>query len=126
MGQEYGVREFNIDSSYGSATCDLLKANNFTGVNEVFFGEKASNQEIYINKRAEMYDRLSYFINRGKCRIPKGKEVLEDLAMIPEIITAPSSGRLQVESKDKIRKAHNNKSPDIVDAMALTFYIEDP
>lgn len=140
LATKNNVEEINVDASFGSTACDLLKYKGHGNVNAVHFSEPASDI-LYLNKRAEMYGRLAFWINRGDCRIPtygtlykfpgdsypetiSGEEVLRDLGMIPDFLPS-DAGKLKIRPKELIIKEFR-KSPDIVDAMALSFYNENP
>lgn len=80
--------------------------------------ESAIEDEKYANKRAEVWAQLKKWLESWPCSLPEGDEWLADL-------TAPgysydSSGRLRLESKEQMKK-RGDKSPDIGDALALTF-----
>ena len=107
-------------SSWGSV--DRLKELGYGQiVRGIGFQTKATEEDVYANKRAEMWGLLKDFIHKedGEVSIPDSDEVQTDLSSMPkEIIT--SSGKTQMVAKEKIKK-DLGMSPDIGDAMALTF-----
>lgn len=83
----------------------------------VDFGSKAIESNRFVNRRAEMWWKMSDWVRNGGC-IPDDSELVGEL-------TAPtykydSGGRLQLESKADM-KVRGVPSPDIADALALTF-----
>jgi hypothetical protein len=81
-------------------------------------GEGAADGERYSNKRAEVWGEMKKWLEAKPVSLPDSDEWLADL-------TAPgytydSSGRLKIESKEAMRK-RGEKSPDLGDALALTF-----
>lgn len=118
------VRVFIDVGGCGAGVFDVLVNNGFAmevvGVN---FGERAENPDRYVNRRAEMWDRVREWLNSPiGVRIPKIEGIVEDL-------TAPFKmydglGRLQLEPKAEIKK-RLGKSPDIGDAVALTFAVKN-
>ena len=86
-----------------------------SGINS---GEKAIEYDKYANKRAEMWGIMRQWLESEPCDIPDEDEILMDL-------TCPSykydsNTRLLLEKKEDIKKS-GRKSPDIGDALALTF-----
>lgn len=108
-----------IDVAVGYGTLDRLHELGFTEqVIGVHFGSKAS-EAIYLNKRVEMAFALRDWLAEGGKRIPDDEEVELDLCAVPDHKES-SSGLLQLESKDKIKKDFG-KSTDIFDSIMLTF-----
>src|SRR5690606_8800789 len=70
------------------------------------------------NRRAEMWWQLASWIKQGGC-LPNMPDLLIDLTA-PTFTHKNAAGRLQLESKDDMRK-RGLKSPDIADGYALTF-----
>lgn len=80
--------------------------------------ERARNNEIYENKRAEMWWLMQEWFSDFPCRIPNDSALISD-------VTGPqpdvhSSGRKLLESKKNMAK-RGIRSPDGGDALALTF-----
>lgn len=103
----------------GAGVYDRLRELGFNQVvTAVNFGQKADNGDRYANKRAEMWDRMKEWLNNGPVKI-------EDIDTLHSDIQAPeysfdSSSRLLLEKKESIKK-RLGKSPDLGDALALTF-----
>ncbi|MDD4519886.1 MAG: phage terminase large subunit [Alphaproteobacteria bacterium] len=104
----------------GAGVYDILNDRGFSeivvGIN---FGAKAIQKDRYVNKRAEMWDGIRLWLS-GKLPV----ELLEHEGVLSDLISVQkkydSYGRLQLESKDELKKRLGH-SPDIGDALALTF-----
>lgn len=74
----------------------------------------------YKNRRAEMWLEMAEWVKRGGC-LPKMPELVGEL-------TSPTytfvGGKFQLEDKDQV-KARLGRSPDLADALALTFAVPD-
>jgi len=104
----------------GRAIVDRLVELGFSRyVTGIHFGSKPSDPVQYLNKRAEMWCEMRDWIKEGDCSIPDDDEIQADLTCVP-MYKITSSSRIQLVSKDKIKQDYG-KSPDIGDAMALTF-----
>jgi hypothetical protein len=83
-------------------------------------GESPAINPRYFNRRTEMWLEMAEWVKRGGA-LPNIPE------LVPEL-TAPTytflNGKFQLEPKDQIKKRLGN-SPDIADALALTFAIPD-
>jgi len=90
-------------------------------VQSIPFKMGAIDDETYANKRAEIWSLMRDFIHRedGEVSIPDSDEVQTDLASMPKN-KVNSSGQTIMVAKDTIREKYG-MSPDIGDAMALTF-----
>ena len=111
--------EFVDDTGHwGHGVLDGLLASGYSPIGIMFHG-KAINPR-YANKRAEMWFELAEWIKRGGA-IPNIPE------LVPEL-TAPTytlnQGKIQLEDKDQIKK-RIGRSPDLGDALALTFAYPD-
>lgn len=99
---------------WGHGVIDNLLAGGIDAVGIQFHG-KAIHQQ-YANRRAEMWISMAEWIKRGGS-IPKIPELISEL-------TAPTytlvNGKFLLEDKDQIKK-RLGKSPDLADALALTF-----
>ena len=114
------IKEFKpdavmIDGGRGEGVIDRLRQLNFD-VNEVNFGSSPLNPR-YKNKRAEMWDNLANFLKDGG-GLPKSSRLGADL--IVPTYHFDSANRMALESKDHI-KERGMPSPDLADALALTF-----
>lgn len=93
-------------------------------ITEVPFGGKAAKEELYINKRTEMWFKMRDWINAGGA-------IHDELTLKQELATPvyefDARGRYKLESKDDIReRLPEAGSPDIGDALALTFAADLP
>ena len=84
---------------------------------EIGFGCKASDELHYINKRSEMWGNMNDWLKSGGC-IPDDNELRDDL--IGPQYGFDARERIQLERK-KDMKTRGLASPDIGDALALTF-----
>lgn len=106
-----------IDSTggYGAGVASIMRLRGYQ-LEEINFGSKATNDD-YANKRAEMYANLKEWISR-EVSIPDDTLLEQDL--LSTGFKHNISGQLQMESKAEIKK-RLSRSPDIADAVALTF-----
>lgn len=99
---------------YGSGVVDSLRIAGHSPY-EINFAGKASTTE-YVNIRAEMWFRMAEWV--------KGGGSLPNDARLKKELCAPmyffNKGKFQLEAKDQIKK-RLGFSPDIADALALTF-----
>ena len=108
----------------GAGVYDVLVSNGFADVLvAVNFGQKAENPERYVNRRAEMWDRVNKWLKSDVgVKLPKIEGIVEDLTAPQKFFD--SVGRLQLEAKADIKKRIGH-STDIGDALALTFAINN-
>lgn len=120
----------NIDvGGLGAGVYDRLRELGFSQVNPVNFGSSPvglgpTGDELYENRRAEMWDVMRDWFND-----PAGVQIPDDDAIHADL-TSPiwgagetrhkSNNELIISPKDKIRE-RMGFSPDLGDAMALTF-----
>lgn len=103
---------------YGSGVVDSIKQ---SGENpyEIHFSSKATDSR-YLNKRAEMWFRMKDWLESGGA--------LPNIPGLAKELAAPmyyfQNGKFQLEPKEQIKK-RLGFSPDIADALALTFAIEE-
>ncbi len=85
----------------------------------VVFSDKAIKPQYY-NRRAEMWFEMADAIKKG-LRLPNMRELIGEL-------TTPTytmdRGKIRLEEKDQIKK-RLGKSPDLADALALTFALPE-
>ena len=105
----YGCRDRLAEMGYGAKTLDI------------HFGSTPLMPELYRNKRAQMYGFLKDWFEEGGVSIPDDDLFVRDLLMIPGFELSTSRGLLTLPSKDQIKKDNDGISPDISDALALTF-----
>jgi len=78
----------------------------------------ADNSDKYVNKRAEMYDRLREAFEKGLISIPDDRDLKDQLGAIRcEYVKS----KLKIQDKRTIKKTLGH-SPDEADALAMTFY----
>lgn len=111
--------EFVDDTGHwGHGVIDNLIAAGYSPLGIQFHGAPIDPR--YRNRRAEMWCEMAEWIRRGGA-IPAMPELAKEL-------TAPTytfvNGKIQLEEKDQIKK-RIGKSPDLADALALTFSMPD-
>lgn len=84
----------------------------------VNFGERATDSELYENKRAECWWRMKEWVEDHPNRLPNDAALIADL-IAPQPMVTSKSKRL-LESKKDMRK-RGIRSPDGGDALAVTF-----
>lgn len=104
----------------GAGVYDRLEEKGFNSIDSNA-SMKADSNDIYVNKRAEMYFLLRDFIRKGG-KIPNDKELKEELLAI-RYIYSKVSGKIQIQSKDEIKDLIG-RSPDKADSVALHFFSE--
>jgi hypothetical protein len=104
-----------VDAGNGAGVIDRLRQLHHEVVEVHFSG--APSQARYLNKRAEMWFELRDWLRAGGA-IPDLVDLKQDLAA-PTYRFTPAD-KIQLESKDDI-KARGLPSPDLGDALALTF-----
>ena len=105
-----------IDAGCGGGVIDRLRQLGFT-VTEVSFGAAPISAGQYTNKRAEMWGKMAEWI-KTLGQLPLNAELKADLCQVTYDYDV--AGRLRLEAKEKL-KARCGKSPDLADALALTF-----
>jgi len=105
-----------IDSGRGEGVIDRLRQMGFN-VMEVNFGARAVDPTRWANKRTEMWDRTREWLENGGA-IPNDSELKGELAA--PTYSFDASGRKVLEPKEKM-KERGLRSPDLADALALTF-----
>lgn len=113
--EEWRPEAVFIDAGNGAGVIDRLRQLHFD-VAEVNFGGIPSHPR-YMNKRAEMWFEMRDWLLAGGA-IPNDSDLLQDLCAPTFKFTV--ADKIQLESKDDI-KARIKASPDLGDALALTF-----
>lgn len=117
----YQAMKCFIDTGYGYGTIDRLRELGFREyVTGVHFGSKSVQPDTYANKRAEMADSVLEWFTEGGVNIPDDDEFHMDMLAVPPVAPKGSRGVLALPPKDEIIKLFG-KSPDIFDALMLTF-----
>ena len=105
-----------VDSGRGEGVIDRCRQLGYD-VTEVPFGGRATKDKRYVNRRTEMWDNMRAWLQAGGA-LPDMPELKTEL-VTPEY-GFDAANRMKLESKEKI-KERLGKSPDIADALALTF-----
>lgn len=98
----------------GAPIYDRLRERGYRMVEAINFQERPDDVERYANKRAEIYDRIKQWLNAPPCQLPDNEQLKSELTMSE--YTTNSSGKLLLKPKKDLPK-----SPNLADAMALTF-----
>ena len=108
----------DVGGSHGVA--DRLIELNYQDVYKINFGSSPIQSDLYVNKRVEMWDSMRRWLEDWPCMIPADDVLMSDLSAPG--FTYDSSRRKVLESKEKMRE-RGVPSPDLGDALALTFAI---
>lgn len=107
----------------GAGIVDRLKEIGYDMVEGVNVARSANDKDKFRNLRAELWhDMREWLTQELPVQVPDSDELLGDLTSLG--YKYDSSARLQIESKDDLRK-RGMKSPDTADSLALTFYVGD-
>jgi hypothetical protein len=107
-----------IDAGAGAGVIDRLRQLEYDVV-EVPFGGKAIAETQFVNRRAEMWWGIKEWIEQGGA-IPNDPALKQELAT--PTYWYDGAGRRVLESKDDIKqRLQGGGSPDLADALALTF-----
>lgn len=115
-----------IDYGHGTGVYDILNSHGYSSIVElVQFGSSAYDSKKYMNRRAEMFDKMrSWYMQAGGVFI-KDQEFIEefvrDISIIPDLKVSDSTGRYSLEKKENIVKGTEIHSTDFADSLALTF-----
>lgn len=104
-----------VDAGAGAGVIDRVRQLGCT-VTEVAFGGRALSEK-YRNRRAEMWIEMAAWLRSGG-QIPNHATLKADLSAATYLFD--TSGKMVLESKEKI-KERLGRSPDLADALALTF-----
>lgn len=120
--EEYKAEACFIDPGCGWGTIDILHRRRYADkVFAVPFNSRPINKKMYSNKRTEIYGTMrDWFMQPGGVRIPDSDMVVRDLGVTPDF-TRNAAQQWVMAPKDEIKKINSGKSPDISDAIALTF-----
>lgn len=106
-----------IDAGQGAGVIDVLRSLGHD-VLEVPFGGAPLQAGRYRNKRAELWGEMAEWLKQGGALPDKETALASELASA--VYDFDEAGKMRLEAKDKI-KARLGKSPDLADALALTF-----
>ena len=113
---EHNPEAVFIDVGGGQGIIDRLRQLGHR-VTEVNFGSKADDP-LYANKRAEMWDRVRQWLDAGGALPLSLPDLKTDLCA--PTYKYDAANRLLLEAKDDLKK-RGLRSPDLADALALTF-----
>jgi hypothetical protein len=118
----YGSEMEFIDGTggWGAGVVDALRVMGQNPI-EVNFASKAMDPTRFANRRAEMYWRMAEWVKSGGCLVPN-PDLARELSNIKYSING--KGLILLEPKELI-KERIGESPDIADALALTFALPD-
>ncbi len=107
---------FVDDVGLGAGVVDIMRGKGFdvTGVNG---GARPADESMFFNKRAEMWWKVREWLESGGA-LPEDHELREELAA--PTYTYDAANRIKLEKKEDM-KDRGLRSPDIADALALTF-----
>jgi hypothetical protein len=106
-----------VDAGAGAGIIDRLRQLGYDVI-EVPFSGRAGRDDLFVNKRAEMWWAMKEWIHSGGV-IPDNIALKQELATPTYKYT--QQGKRQLESKDQIKERLMGASPDRADALALTF-----
>ena len=112
---ENGPDAVFVDAGAGAGVIDRVRQLGCL-VTEVAFGGRALSEK-YRNRRAEMWIEMAAWLRSGG-QIPDHATLKADLSAPTYLFDA--SGKMVLESKDRL-KERLGRSPDLADALALTF-----
>lgn len=106
-----------IDSGAGAGVIDRLRQLGHDVI-EVPFGGRANRDDLYVNRRAEMWWQVKEWLKAGGA--------IPDISGLKQELATPtykfnSQNKRQLESKDQIKERLMGSSPDIGDALCVTF-----
>ena len=121
------IERFNIDPknvnldavALGAGIYDRLREQKVY-INGIIAGGEPMDKEHYVNSRAEMYDNLRKRFEAGTISIPDDQDLIAQLSSIRFKIA--SDKKLQIVSKEEMKRTYHLKSPDKADSLALAFY----
>jgi phage terminase large subunit len=119
MMNQLGAHESYFDDTVGWAhgAVDVMRSAG-RNVYAIQFDAPSGNPR-YVNMRAQMWMQMADWVKTG-C-LPKIPEMVAELATPTYFF---SGGKFQIEPKDQVKK-RLGRSPDLADALALTFALPD-
>jgi len=112
------VELLDATGGWGAGARDVLMTAGVSPI-EVHFHAPAIDSR-YANRRAEMWMLMAEWVKKGSA-LPPIPELVSELTEPTYLF---NNGKLQLEGKDQI-KARLGRSPDLADALALTFAIPE-
>ena len=105
-----------VDAGQGAGVIDRVRQLGFE-VTEIPFGSKPLHGNRYVNRRMEMWDNIREWLKTGGA-LPPDEALKAELSS--PTYSFNNAGLLQLEKKEDI-KERLGRSPDLADALALTF-----
>ena len=106
-----------IDAGRGEGVIDRVRQLGFNVV-EANYAAAAMDPARYINRRAEAWDKMRKWLESGGS-LPNDENLMEELST--PTYSFDASNRMVLEKKEKI-KERMGKSPDVADALSMTFF----
>lgn len=123
IAKECPVKVYIDCIGIGAGIVDRLKEIGYDCVEGINVARSANDRDKFKNLRAELWHEMrEWLAQEMPIQIPDLDELQGDLTSVG--YKFDSSGRLQIESKEELKK-RGMKSPDMADALALTFYVGD-
>jgi hypothetical protein len=119
-------KEFRPDAIFidkgglGAGIYSRLRELNMQHVHGIMFGQRATDDKLYFNKRAEMWWALKDWLEDQPCRLPNNPTLISELTSPQPIWRSDSKKQLE-SKKDMAKPPRCLRSPDGGDALALTF-----
>ncbi|HEY9791437.1 MAG TPA: hypothetical protein V6D22_13620 [Candidatus Obscuribacterales bacterium] len=116
------IKKCFIDYAIGQGVVSRLRELGFfMQVQAVHFAEAPTDPR-FLNKRAEMFFSIRDWLGDSGLlvSIPDDEALAADLLAIPDFLQSIGSEKIKLASKDEIKKEYG-RSPDLADAVALTF-----
>ncbi len=118
-GRNVVVDSFGVGADVAKEVALISKGTiNIYSVNVGELPDREQDQELYINKRAEMYYKQRIWFKQGG-ELVEHKNTHDELKTIK--FKRNTKGKIQIMSKVDMRKKYGYKSPNDADAFALTF-----
>ncbi len=121
---ETGGAPLYLDScGIGGGVLDALKAKNVENVTGVNVAESPKDKDKFLNSRAELYWRLREKFEKGEIDLTHlDEKTLDKLqAQLTSMGYKFSKGKVQIEGKEEMKR-RGLPSPDLADALMLSFY----
>jgi len=102
----------------GVGTFDALRHRGYEKLHEFHGGGRPNDPNAYFNRRAEIWKLMADWLKAGSCQIPDSVEM--ELDLCGSQYGFSPKGAIQLEPKDAL-KSRGLASPDLADALAMTF-----
>jgi len=122
--EKYKLKWNNVsidDTGIGNGVSSRLREKGYE-VNAVVVGSTANDKELYMNKKAELCWAMRLWAEKAEIeeKIENYQSVWEQLSWYKFKVN--SERRIQMQSKEDLKKENGGKSPDYGDGLMLTFY----